>query len=117
MVSRTADAQDVQGVIETNLSTGDIENYIDDAAYEANDAIANYTDKSTEFKTQLEKYLASLRIREIRDRSFSSASRETASVDYEGMSISALRKEVEKRDPSGSLAYNTNSSRYVNSGP
>jgi len=62
---------------------------------------------------QLEKYLAALRIREIRDRSISSTSRETASVDYEGMEIGALRKQVDRRDPSNSLAYQSDVDRYT----
>jgi hypothetical protein len=114
----TADPDDVKGVIATDLTDPEIQSYLDDAEFEAKAAITDYdTDRTTEEKTQLEKYLAALRIREIRDKAINSTSRETASVDYEGMTLAALRKEVEKRDPSGTLAYNTNSNRYVNSGP
>lgn len=114
----TATPDDVNGVINTDLTDSEIQSYLDDAEFEASAAITDYsTDLTTEERTQLEKYLAALKIREWRDRAVSSASRETASMTYEGPSLGALRKAVERRDPSGSLAYNTNSSRYVNSGP
>lgn len=109
---------DVRGVIETDLSDSDIDNFLNDAEFEAEQAINGYSSNlTTEEQTQLEKYLAALRIRETKDRSISNTSRETASISYEGMSLSALRREVEKRDPSGTLANRTDSNRYVNSGP
>jgi len=114
----TASPSDVKGVISTDLSDSDIQGYLDDAEFEAKAEITDYSNsQTTEEKTQLEKYLGALKIREIRDKAISSTSRETASVSYEGMSLAALRKEVSKRDPSNSLAYNRNSNRYVNSGP
>jgi len=114
----TATPSDVRGVISTDLTDSDIQNYLDDAEFEASQSISNYANSLTEAeKTQLEKYLASLLIRTLRDKAISSTSRETASVSYEGMSISELRNAVDQRDPSGTLAYNTDSSRYVNSGP
>lgn len=117
----TANADDVRledgsaGVIATDLSDGEIEGYIDDAAFEASEAINDYDDRSDEFKTQLEKYLAALKIRLYADRAVSSASRETASVEYEGMSIAELKEAVNRRDPTGTLAYQRNTSRYVGS--
>lgn len=113
MVTRTASASDVRGVISTDLSDSDINNYIDDAAYTADQEISGYTNKSTEFKTQLEKYYASLLIREWVDRAIDSTSRNTASVTYEGPSLARLRREVDRRDPSGQLAYNRDSSRNI----
>jgi maltodextrin utilization protein YvdJ len=113
-----ATTDDVRGVINTELSDSEIDNYLNDAEFEAGQAIANYsTDLNTEERTQLEKYLASLLIRTTKDRSISSTSRETASVSYEGMSTSELRKRVDARDPSGTLANRTDQDRYVNSGP
>lgn len=116
MVTAQASPSDVRGVIATDLSDSEIDNYISDAAFEADQAINDYTNTldSTE-RTQLEKYYAALLIREIRDKSISSTSRETASVDYEGMSLAALRREVSKRDPSDSLASQRDSSRFVGS--
>lgn len=111
----TASPSDVEGVIATDLSDSDIQNYLDDAEYEAGEAINDYNLWDAEDKRQLEKYLAALRIREIRDRSINSTSRETASVDYEGMSLSALRREVDKRDPTGTLSDQRDTSRYVGS--
>lgn len=117
MATATPDDVDLEqgGVIATDLTDAQIQGYIDDAAYEAAQAIQNYADKDTEFKTQLEKYLAALRIREIADRSIQNTSRETASVSYEGMSLSALRREVDKRDPTGTLATQRNTDRYTGS--
>lgn len=119
MVSATASTSDVEGVIDVDLSnsTTTISGFLEDAAYDADQAITDYTNKSTEDKIQLEKYLASLYIREWVDRAIDSTSRETASVSYEGPSLSALRRQVDRRDPSGTLANRTDASRYVNSGP
>lgn len=113
MVSRTASASDVKGVIETDLSDADIKNFIDDAAYEADQQITNYTNKSTDFKTQLEKYYAALLIRQLKDKAIEQTSRETASVSYEGMSLSALKREVRRRDPSNSLANMVDKDRNI----
>lgn len=113
-----ATPSDVRGIIETDLSDSDIDNFLNDAEFEAEQAINGYsTNLTTEEQTQLEKYLAALRIRETKDRAISNTSRETASVSYEGMELSALRREVEKRDPSGTLANRVDQDRYVNSGP
>jgi hypothetical protein len=116
----TASPDDVRGVIATDLSDSEIQSYLDDAEFDAKDAITNYdTSLTTDEKTQLEKYYAALLVRELRDKPITSGSRETASVSYEGdaLSITALRRKVDARDPSGELAYNTDSNRYVNSGP
>jgi len=103
------------GVIATDLTDAQIQSFLDDAEYEAGEAINGYADWDAEDKRQLEKYLAALRIREIADRSITSTSRETASVSYEGMAISTLQKEVDKRDPSSTLAWNKDTERYVGS--
>jgi len=105
------------GIIATDLTDAQIQSYIDDAAYEAGAVIADYADWDAEDKRQLEKYLAALRIRTLSDKAVSSTSRETASVSYEGggMSISELRTQVNRRDPTGTLATNTDSNRYVGS--
>lgn len=116
----TASTTDVEGVIDVDLSNSStsISDFLNDAEFEAKQAISNYSSSlTTEEKTQLEKYLAATFIREWVDRSVSSTSRETASVSYEGPSLQALRRQVHKRDPSGTLARQVNSSRYVNSGP
>lgn len=114
-MASTASPDDVQGVIATGLSLSEIQSYLDDAAYEAGDANPDYSEWDTEDKRQLEKYLASLKIRLYRDKAIKSTSRETASVDYEGMTTEELRRAVEQRDPSGTLAYQRDSSRYVGS--
>jgi len=58
-----------------------------------------------------------LKVREWREKAISSTSRETASVSYEGPTLAALKRAVDKRDPSDTLAYNVDQDRYVNSGP
>lgn len=119
MATATPDDVDLEngGVIATDLTDAQIQSYIDDAAFEAGQAISDYDEWSTERKTQLEKYLAALKIRTLADKAISSTSRETASVSYEGggMSIMELRTQVNRRDPTGTLATNTDSSRYVGS--
>jgi DNA polymerase III delta prime subunit len=116
----TATPDDVRGVIATDLTDSEIQAYLDDAEYDADNAITDYdTALTSTDRTQLEKYYAALLIRQLRDKAIQSTSRETASVSYEGSapSISALQHKVDERDPSGTLAYNVDSSRYVNSGP
>lgn len=116
----TATTSDVEGVIDVDLSdsTTSINDKLEDAEFDAKQAISNYsTSLTTEEKTQLEKYLAALYIREWVDKAISSTSRETASVSYEGPSIPALKRQVDRRDPSGTLATRTDTNRYVNSGP
>lgn len=116
----TATKSDVEGVIDVDLSnsTTTVDDFLNDAEFEAKQNISNYSSNlTTEEKTQLEKYLAALFIREWVDRAIDSTGRETANVSYEGPSLGALRRQVHKRDPSGTLARQVNSSRYVNSGP
>jgi len=121
MVTTTANADDVRlednnaGVIATELSDDEIDGYINDAAYEANAAISGYDTWDAEDKRQLEKYVAALKIRMFADRALNSTSRETASVDYEGMSTEELRRAVDRRDPSNTLASQTDTNRYVGS--
>lgn len=115
MVSSTASPDDVKGVIATDLSLSEIQGYLDDAAYEASQANPKYSSWDSEDKKQLEKYYAALLIRTLRDKPISSTSRETASVDYEGSTLTTnqLRRKVDSRDPSGELAYNRDSDRHV----
>jgi len=74
----TADPSDVDpGVISTDLDNTAIQSFLDDAEFEARRAINQYDEWDSERKTQLEKYLAALRIRQVADKGISSASRET----------------------------------------
>lgn len=115
----TAQPDDVDleggGVIATDLTDAQIQSYIDDAAYEAEAAISGYTGWDAEDKRQLEKYLAALKIRLYADRAIESTSRETASVSYEGMSTAELKRAVDQRDPTGTLATQRDTNRYVGS--
>lgn len=113
----TATPSDVRGVIATDLSDSDLQNYLDDAEFEASQAIADYSEWSTERKTQLEKYYAALLVRTLADKGIESTSRETASVSYEGSALttSELRSKVDSRDPTGTLAWNKDTNRYVGS--
>lgn len=113
----TATPSDVRGVIATDLTDSEIQNYLDDAEYEAGEANTDYSNFDAEDKRQLEKYYAALLIRTLADKAVQSTSRETASVSYEGNapSISQLRSKVDQRDPSGELAYHKDTDRYTGS--
>lgn len=123
MVTPTAQPEDVRlgggdgGVIAVSdsLTDSDITGYLEDAAFEASRAIQDYSEWSEERKTQLEKYLGALYIRQFADKAVESTSRETASVSYEGATIEELKQRVDARDPSNSLAFNRDSNRYVGS--
>jgi len=103
------------GIVATDLTDAEIQGYIDDAAYEAGEAISDYSNWDTEDKKQLEKYLAALKVRLFADKGIKSTSRETASVSYEGATIPELRTAVDRRDPSSTLASQTDTDRYVGS--
>ncbi len=113
----TATPTDVRGVIATSLDDSEVQNYLDDAEYEARQAINGYDDLATKDKGQLEKYYAALLIRTLADKGIESTSRETASVSYEGdgLTTKQLRSKVDQRDPSGELAYPKDTDRYIGS--
>src|SRR6056297_1539696 len=73
--------------VDYGLTDADIEGYIEDAAFEAAQANPDYSEWSTERQRQLEKYYARFLVRSLADKPISSTSRETASVTYEGDSL------------------------------
>lgn len=103
--------------VSNGLTDADIEGYINDASFEAAQANSDYSEWSTERKRQLEKYYAAYLIRTLADKAIQSTSRETASVSYEGdsLSTSQLRRKVNARDPSGELATMRDTDRYTGS--
>ena len=103
--------------VDYGLTDADIDGYIDDAAFEAAQANPDYSEWSTERQRQLEKYYAAFLIRSLADKPISSTSRETASVTYEGdsLTIDQLRRKVDDRDPSGQLATMRDTDRYTGS--
>lgn len=106
------------GVIATSLSDAQVQSFIDDAFFEANRHISEYeTEYSDEYRRQLEKYYASLLIRKLADKPVSDTSRESASVTFEdgATTIGELQQKVDSLDPSNSLAYNVDNSRFVSS--
>lgn len=110
----TATADDVKGVIPTDLSDADIENYLDDAQF-ANEQANDVDEMSTTEIRQLEKYLAALYIVQSKDRPIDQGSKESASITYGGDTVAWLQSMVNERDPSGSLAYQRDTNRHVNS--
>lgn len=100
----TATPSDVNGVIETTLSDSDIQVFLDDAAYEADQAIDSYSSRDATDKRQLEKYLAALKIAQTKDPAVSETDIGDAALSYDGSTVEELRKAVAKRDPSGTLA-------------
>ena len=102
----TAQPSDVRGVIDTSLDDSAIQAKLDDAEYDASNAIDDYsTVLSTEDRTQLEKYYAALLIRTSKEKGIQSQSGESRSLSYENvMTASELRVQVDARDPSGTLA-------------
>jgi len=111
-----ATPSDVEGVIDTSLDSGEVQSYIDDAEFEAKQEIDNYaTSLTAEERRQLEKYLAALRIATTKDRRASQSAVGDSSLTYEASTVSALRKQVERRDPSDSLARDVDDDRYVTS--
>jgi len=111
----TATATDVEGVIDTDLSAPEIDNYLEDAEFDAKQEIKDYANKltSTE-KTQLEKYLAALYIVTTKDRRAEESSVGDSSITYEASTVRALKSKVQKRDPSNKLASNLiNDDRHI----
>jgi hypothetical protein len=111
----TATESDVKGVIDTDLSTSEINNYLEDAEFDAEQEIKDYANKltSTE-KTQLEKYLAALYIVTMKDRRAEKSSVGDSSITYEASTVRAIKSKVQKRDPSNTLASNLiNDDRHI----
>lgn len=110
----TATPADVKGVIPTDLSDSDIQNYLDDAQFD-NEQANDVSGLSTTEITQIEKYLAALKIAQSKDRPIDQGSEESASVTFGGDMIEWLKDEVDRRDPSGSLAYSVDDDRHITS--
>jgi len=114
-----ASPADVRGVLDTSLDDSEIESFIDDAAFEAEQEITDYSSEfSAEDKSQLEKYLAALLIRSFKEKGVTSQSGPSRSASYEDTwSVSELRAKVDQRDPSGELASSvvTDTDRYIGS--
>ena len=98
-----ATPSNVRSVIATDLSDTQIQAKLDEAAYDNRQA-NDVGRMDTEQIRYLEQYLAALKIRATLDRPIASAERQSASVEYEGMSLAELRKAVRRYDPSGTLA-------------
>lgn len=110
----TATPSDVKGVISTDLSDSDIQNFLDDAKFDNEQANDTSSMSNAQIK-QIEKYLAALKIAQSKDRPIDSGSKESASITYGGDTIAWLKTELDKKDPSGSLAYQRDTDRYVTS--
>jgi len=115
-MSPTATISDVRNVIDTSLEDGEVTAFLEDAEFEADQAIDDYdTALSGAERTQLEKYLAALLIRSTKEKGISSQSGPSRSQSYEDTwSVGELRAAVSKRDPSESLAMRVvrDSERY-----
>lgn len=98
----TAKPADVRTVIDTDLADSDIQSTLDDAVFDIDQAVSESL--TTGHRTQLEKYLAALKIRQSKDRAFDKGEDESTSISFEGSELRWLRGEVDKRDPSGTLA-------------
>lgn len=111
-----ATAAEVQALIETDLTTSEIESYLDDAHFD-NQQANDTSSMTTAEKAQLEKHLAALKIVQSKDPAVSRESVADASFTYDGSTVQWLRGEVAKRDPSGTLASSVvrDSDRHVTS--
>jgi len=99
----TASPSDVHGVIDTSLSDSDIQSYLDDATFEIGQAVDE--DLTDAHRTQLEKYLAALKIVQSKDPALSEMGVSGGqSLVYDGSTVEWLRGEVRQRDPSDTLA-------------
>lgn len=105
---------DVKGVIDTDLSDSDINSKLDDAEFDNQQANDTGAMTTAEIR-QLEKYLAALKIVESMDPRARQESVGSWSATYDGSTVEWLRREVHRRDPSGTLAYQRDSSRHVTS--
>lgn len=114
-MASTATPTDVRGVIETELTDSEIQSFLDDASGEIDDTVD--ADLTTEQRTRLEKYYAAYLIRDIRDRQATHVRQGSAKLQYEGTGVDALRRMVQRLDPSGRLVavVHRNRSRHITS--
>jgi len=114
-----ATPSDVKHVIDTSLTDSEITAFLEDAEYDAQEAIANYdTNLSATDRTQIEKYYAALLIRTTKEKGLTSQSGESRNLSYEDIvTAEELRQMVDKKDPSGTLAQSAlrDTDRYVGS--
>lgn len=97
-----ADADGVRGVIATDLSDSEINQFLDDAAFQ-NWRVNDLDAMGDPTRQRIEKFLAAHDIRASRDRDFSSASRDSTDLTYDGSALKELRRKVRSLDPSGEL--------------
>jgi len=104
----TANPDDVRDVMSTDLSDARVSAYLDDAEFDARDAIDEYDEElDANHRRQLEKYLAALYIVETEDRRAKQVSGDETAITYDGSPVKRLKSQVQKRDPSDTLASNT----------
>lgn len=107
---------DVKGVIDTGLSDSDIQNYIDDAAFDIDHNVSESL--TTAHRGQLEKHLAALKIVQSKEPAVGRDSVGDSTMEYDADTVSWLKGQVHDLDPSGQLASNVrrDTDRYVTSG-
>lgn len=99
----TASASDVRGVVDTDLTTSEIDSFLADAQFD-NERANDVSAMSTDHIRQLEKHLAALKIRLTKDRSIDSGTGASTRIDFDGSQVDFLRSKVDKLDPSGTLS-------------
>lgn len=111
-----ATPSDVTGVIDTDLSKGDIQNYLDDAAFDVDHHVD--ASLSTAHRRQLEKHLAALKIVQSKDPAVERDAVGDSTLEFDGSTVDWLQGQVQDLDPSGLLAGNVrrDTDRYVTSG-
>lgn len=110
-----ATPSDVRDLIDTDLSDQEIQAYLDDAATE-NKIVNDVSEQTEEQKRLIEERYAAYLIRAVRERSRSSLSQESGSVEFDGVPLDELRRLVNRVDPSGELAgISRDSDRYITS--
>lgn len=112
-----AEPSDVRALIDTSLSDGEIQTYID-RAQEDNERVNNVDAMDQTQLRRIEELLASIKILSYRERSTRQQSVGNASKTYERGQIGQLRSELSNWDPSGRLGSSAtwDSDRNVTTG-
>lgn len=93
MASPVASASDVSDRIPTGLSEGQITTYLEDAVFDLEQEF-DLSEKSDDWRTQVEWRLAAYKILVLRERETTREQRESATLTFDASRVEELKEEI-----------------------
>jgi hypothetical protein len=113
-VAATASPDDVRELIATDRSRTELSAVID-RAHEKHAQVNDPESLSETVNKNVESYLAALILAGNRDRAVTSEQLAAVQKSYDGSTVAWLKRELDFWDPSGQLAFQRETARYVGS--